>query len=185
MLCPAPVHGHGYVYTWVHTKFRGQQHYNKQNSQSSNFKGFRKLPVAFYKIISSIGWEVMDNLDKKSFESILSMDCPLVRGLSPVRPRSVHTQVCIYFCICIDILDTCLKRMRIQMFWTPVRKKNAYPDVLDTCSKKEYVSGCSGYMFEKWIGIRLFWIPVRKKNTYRPYYICHELPSLEYGKWIL
>jgi hypothetical protein len=82
----------------------------------------------------------------------------------------------IYFCICIDILDTCLKRMRIQMFWTPVRKKNAYPDVLDTCSKKEYVSGCSGYMFEKWIGIRLFWIPVRKKNTYRPYYICHELP---------
>ena len=35
----------------------------------------------------------MDNLDKKSFESILSMDCPLVRGLSPVRPRSVHTQV--------------------------------------------------------------------------------------------
>jgi hypothetical protein len=28
-------------------------------------------------------------------------------------------------------------------------EKNAYPDVLDTCSKKEYVSGCSGYPFKK------------------------------------
>jgi hypothetical protein len=27
-------------------------------------------------------------------------------------------------------------------------EKNAYPDVLDTCSKKEYVSDCSGYLFE-------------------------------------
>ena len=26
-------------------------------------------------------------------------------------------------------------------------EKNAYPDVLDTCSKKEYVSGCFGYLF--------------------------------------
>jgi len=32
----------------------------------------------------------MDILDKTPFES-MSMDCPLVRGFSPVRPRSVHT----------------------------------------------------------------------------------------------
>ena len=30
---------------------------------------------------------------KNVFESILSMDCPLVHGLSPVRPWSVHAQV--------------------------------------------------------------------------------------------
>ena len=30
---------------------------------------------------------------KNIFESILSMDCPLVHGLSPVRPWSVHAQV--------------------------------------------------------------------------------------------
>ena len=33
-------------------------------------------------------------LAKNIFESILSMDCPLVHGLSPVRPWSVHAQVC-------------------------------------------------------------------------------------------
>ena len=75
--------------------------------------------------------------------------------------------------------------MRIQMFWTPVRKKNTYLVVLDTCSKKEYVSGCSGYLFEKRIRIRLFWIHVRKMNRYpvvldtcsktNTYHICHEL----------
>ena len=50
----------------------------------------------------------------------------------------------IHFWTRVDILDTRLKRMRIQVFWIPVRKKNTYLVVLDTCSKKEYVSGCSG-----------------------------------------
>jgi hypothetical protein len=38
-------------------------------------------------------------------------------------------------------------------------EKNAYPDVPDTCLKKEY-------LLEKRIRILLFWIPVQKKNTF-------------------
>src|ERR1700735_5436774 len=53
----------------------------------------------------------------------------------------------IHFWTRVDILDTCLKRMRIQMFWIPVRKKNTYPVVLDTYSKTNtYPSRCSCYI---------------------------------------